>query len=233
MRWLFKQLEAPGGSQILEVGCGPGTFWQENSARVDRQWELTLSDSSVGMVRQARRVVQPIVSRARFESADVTSLPHEDGAFDWVLANHMLYHAASQDQALAEIHRVLRPGGRLFASTLGQDSLVELRDLVRESTSRHEFWAQRPSDPFTLENAPTQLRRHFPEVELRTYEDALAVTEVEPVLDYLASLILDDPFSEAEVRRVRAALKGRLRGTRPFLISKSTGVFVCATGDAR
>lgn len=227
MPWLLEQLEPLDGSQILEVGCGPGTFWQENSRRVLRQWELTLSDSSVEMVRQARRAVQMVLPKASFESATVSALPHEDGRFDWVVANHMLYHAPNQDQALAEIRRVLRPGGHLFASTIGGDSLAELRELVRESTSRRDFWASKPSDPFTLENAPAQLQVHFTEVDTRRYEDALAVTEVEPVLGYLGSLILDVPFSEGELRQVGAALEGRLRDGRPFHVSKSAGALIC------
>ena len=61
----------------------------------------------------------------------VGALPFADNDFDVVTAMHMLYHAPDKDRAVAEIARVLKPGGLLIATTNGNDALKELTDLTQ------------------------------------------------------------------------------------------------------
>src|SRR6266581_1282352 len=66
---------------------------------------------------------------------DVQKLPFADGEFDVALAAWMLYHVPDLDRGLAELARVLRPGGRLVAVTNAEDHLRELWDLARRATT--------------------------------------------------------------------------------------------------
>ena len=54
MRWVFDRIDLPPACRILELGCGPGGLWSENSGRIPERWRATLTDSSIGMVRRAR-----------------------------------------------------------------------------------------------------------------------------------------------------------------------------------
>jgi SAM-dependent methyltransferase len=72
----------------------------------------------------------------------------------------MLYHVADLDRALAELARVLRPGGRLVAVTNGVEHQHELWDLAGRDTSIRLL-------TFRSENGEESLRRHFPSVERR------------------------------------------------------------------
>src|SRR5262249_16734842 len=129
-----------------------------------------------------------IDARFRFVVADAQQLPFGDAAFDRVIANHMLYHVPDRAGALAEIRRVLRPGGRFYAATNGRDHLRELGELVARFAPDWTGWAAGSnSQGFRLENGAEQLARWFPRVELRRYEDALVVTEAEPLLAYVLS----------------------------------------------
>lgn len=85
--------------------------------------------------------------------ADVHELPFADGEFDAAAANWMLYHLPDLDRGLAELQRVIRPGGRLAAVTNGRDHLSEV-------------WGLRSSG-FDDENGEAALRRHFTRVERR------------------------------------------------------------------
>jgi ubiquinone/menaquinone biosynthesis C-methylase UbiE len=88
---------------------------------------------------------------------DIQALPFADGEFDAVVANFMLYHVPDVQRGLAEVARVLRPGGRLVAATNGVRQLGELWDLVGRDLS--ERW-----DLFMRETGEEMLRPHFASV---------------------------------------------------------------------
>jgi ubiquinone/menaquinone biosynthesis C-methylase UbiE len=79
----------------------------------------------------------------------IDHLPFADDTFDCVLANRVLYHVPSLDEALAELARVLRSGGSLVAVTYSEDHLRELWAVVGESPVK--------SSPFSAENGATVL----------------------------------------------------------------------------
>jgi ubiquinone/menaquinone biosynthesis C-methylase UbiE len=131
VRWVFDQLDLPPQCHILELGCGPGSLWLENLDRIPVGWEILLTDFSTGMLGQA---LQNLRGKRTFQyqivDAQHTPLPFDDGAYDAVIANHMLYYIADKPALLAEICRVLKPGGQFYATTVGERHLCELVDLI-------------------------------------------------------------------------------------------------------
>jgi arsenite methyltransferase len=100
-------------ARVLEVGCGTGWF----AARVRRELaaEVVAIDQSPRMVELAR--AQGLDARV----GDVQDLPFDDGEFDVVVCNWTLYHLQDLERGLAEIARVLRPGGRFAVSDVIAD----------------------------------------------------------------------------------------------------------------
>jgi SAM-dependent methyltransferase len=151
-------------ARVLEVGCGTG----ELAVRIRDEvgTDICAVDVSERMVALAREKGVPA------EVEDVQSLSFDDDTFDCVVAGWVLYHLRDLDIGLREIVRVLRPGGRLVAATVGEGNLGELWKLV----------AAPPSPPlrFGSANGEDVLRRHFPRVERRdargtvVFEDAAA-----------------------------------------------------------
>ncbi len=182
--WVFDHYDAiPDEATVLEVGCGTGYLWRENAGRVLEGWDLLLTDFSPGMAADARETLADASVDAALGVAAAESLPIPDDSVDAVIANHMLYHVA-RDVALPEIRRVLRPGGRLFATTNSESNMRELRDLLRATT---EYDPEGTVD-FRLENGEDQLARHFDAVQRYDRESALKVPELEPLVAYAASL---------------------------------------------
>lgn len=233
-RWVFDKLELPPEARVLELGCGPGLLWRENLDRVPEGWSVTLTDASPGMLAEAESHLGDD-SRFTFRVVDAREIPFEDGSVGAVVANNMLYHVPDLQRALSEIARVLESGGSLYATTVGRDHLFEMGPLLTVLDPSHP-----PEEPiwyylaFNLENGAEQLSRLFPEVSLLPYEDALVVTEAQPLVDYLLSTptaqAVADRTTEVEFRdRVAAlttALERELASRGEIRISKHTGMFV-------
>jgi SAM-dependent methyltransferase len=223
-RWLFDQMKFPKKGCILELGCGPGSLWLDNLDRIPSGLDFSLSDFSTGMVLQARANLTGYCSFHQFTCIDAQSIPFSSCCFDAVIANHMLYHIPNMEKALKEIQRVLKLGGRFYASTIGQNHLHELTDLVTHYDPRLTTWASIPADSFTLENGSYVLGTHFSEISLHRYADALLVTEVDPLVNYILSGRIEVEYDRRLelAMLVERVLKGN--GGR-FFITKDAGVF--------
>lgn len=217
--WVFDRLRLPPAARILEIGCGAGSLWLENRFRVLAGWEVMLSDLSAGMLAQARRGLGTL----RLTALDAQALPLPDGHFDAVIANHMFYHVPDRPRALAEIRRVLRPGGRIYAATGGRDQFRELIAMVRRFDPALVLWEGRGPDSFLLETGAEQLAPWFSEITLHRYEDALAVTEAEPLVEYVASKVALSPQRKTAFARFAEEELARLGGT--LRVSKDYGLF--------
>lgn len=223
-KWVFDTLmKLPGNARVLELGCGHGLLWKENADRIPAGWNITLSDLSAGMLDSAWRNLVVTGRAFQFKEIDAQSIPYEDETFDAVIANHMLYHVPDRPQGIAEIKRVLKPGGRLFATTVGKDHMKEMMDWYRQ-VHISKVW-ESLANPFLLENGWEQLTPFFSEVNLSRYEDNLQVTELEPIMAYIHSGIRVKELSEKELANLQQYLEKELKGKGMIFIRKDSGLF--------
>jgi len=225
--WVFDQLlTLPSTATILELGCGTGQLWAENGPRIPAGWTLLLSDQSPGMLDTAAAALKPLPRPLLFEQIDAQQIPYADGYFDAVIANHMLYHVPDLPKALREIHRVLKPGGRLFAATNGKAHMVDLGDLAGGFDPELNVKSFLAIDNFQLENGGDKLAQVFPQLECQIYEDALVVDQPTPLVDYILSMATHARFAaqraaiQEYIVHALAAAGGAIR------IEKATGLFI-------
>jgi SAM-dependent methyltransferase len=186
-RWVFDRFDLSEDACILELGCGPGLLWQENARRIPSGWEVALSDFSPGMLSQARANLKGIPHPFAFEVIDAQNIPYPAARFDAVIANHFLYHVPDRTRAIAEIRRVLKENGRLYATTVGDDHMEKITRLVNRFDPGGEIIIHGVTFPFTLKNGGDQLRTAFARVEICRYPDELRITEAQPLVDYILS----------------------------------------------
>src|ERR1041385_4976262 len=96
------------GAKLLEVGCGMGTDLLQFARGGARCTGIDLTPRSVEITRHRFRLYG---AHGRFMISDREHLPFGDGSFDVVYSNGVLHHTPDTAGAIAEVHRVLRPGG--------------------------------------------------------------------------------------------------------------------------
>ncbi|MFN0169932.1 MAG: class I SAM-dependent methyltransferase [Bryobacteraceae bacterium] len=132
-----------GAGRVLDVGCGKGRFArivQERNPQAE-VWGLDISGEML------RHVPAPIRTR----QGSMTALPFPDAWFDGVYATESLEHAVEIDRAVAEICRVVRPGGRIVIIDKNAEHFGKLK------TPEWEKW-------FRREELERLLRRHCRQV---------------------------------------------------------------------
>ena len=164
-------------SRVLEVGCGWGELARRIAGEVDT--DVIATDLSPHMVELAR------AGGVAAEVADVQDLPFADGNFDVAVAAWMLYHVPDRDRAVSELARVLRPGGRLVATTNSLLHLHELRELVGSGRS---------TIAFSRESGGELLARHFTRVEREDIDGELEFADRAEVEEYVCASISMSPF---------------------------------------
>ena len=111
-RLVHEALAAQPGERILDVGCGPGFYVAELLEAVGPAGSVVGIDVSPPMLAIAARRTEAHPNVV-FHEGDATSLPVESEDFDAALSVQVLEYVNNPPAALAEIHRALRPGGRV------------------------------------------------------------------------------------------------------------------------
>lgn len=110
------------GMRILDFGCGPGTI-SVGLAKAVEPGELFGVDMEASQIEIARAAAEAGGHRnAAFQTADVTDLPFEDDSFDVAHCHAVLMHAPDTVAVLAEVRRVLKPGGIISSREMFVDS---------------------------------------------------------------------------------------------------------------
>ena len=126
-RFALDMVEAaiPPSSKILDAGCGPGVMAGKLMERGYAVWGIDFAEP---MIRQARQ----LCGSNLFGVGDVEHIPFPDNTFDVVVSLGVIEYLESDEQALREMRRVLRPGGRaVIAISNGRSPLLRLDRVLR------------------------------------------------------------------------------------------------------
>jgi len=213
--WIVSHYALVPGEQVLELGCGTGGMWR--GVTLPESCHVTLTDFSAGMLETAKASTAHLA--ADYAVVDAQDIPYPDAAFDVVIANMMLYHVPDIAKALAEIRRVLKPGGRFLAATFGENGVVQAVAAMlgmRFDTNMR----------FTLQNGGEQLAACFAQVERHDREDALDVTDLRDLIAYLRSMQQMTALADVPDEKLLAAFAPHVRDG-VLSLPKEYGLFIC------
>lgn len=130
--------EVKTGDAVLDVGTGPGFLARTAAGMVGPTGRAVGLDASPEMVERATQVAERKGLNATFVLAGAQRMPFGDAEFDVVVSRLAMHHIPTmREAAIAEIHRVLKPGGRVVIADLASHSTGGLlHDLVRQTHDR-------------------------------------------------------------------------------------------------
>ena len=134
------------GEELIELGCGPG-FYSCGFAERFREINVLGVDRSPSQLNWAREKAQALsLNNCHFQSDNVLDLSHADNSFDVLIASRLFTVLPDRAHAVAEMYRVLRPGGRCFIAE-----------------PRYAFWASIPLYAMWLLAGITHFRNGYRE----------------------------------------------------------------------
>jgi ubiquinone/menaquinone biosynthesis C-methylase UbiE len=114
---LVSRIEITPGSNILELACGTGIVTQRLAGHLSGSAELTATDINADMLAVAQeKISSPNVC---WDTVDMVAIPYEQDLFDTVVCQFGLMFATDKYRAVAEMHRVLKKGGKLLFNVWG------------------------------------------------------------------------------------------------------------------
>jgi ubiquinone/menaquinone biosynthesis C-methylase UbiE len=242
------------GETVADVGCGNGAYLAELARRGfgGRVLGLDMSLGMLAAARERLISVGPVGAKVSLGAADradaaaapqtagssgssespgvalvgadATALPLPDGVADLTLAMHMLYHVPDPSQAVRELRRVTRPGGRVVIGLNAPGHLRELRALVADARGDGR-WGRR--ERLTLDNGEVLARSCFSTVARHDFVTELRVPGPQPIADYVRSM--SGTQHDADPERLVAAVVSRFPvGPGAVLtITTHTGCLIC------
>ncbi|HEY1824157.1 MAG TPA: class I SAM-dependent methyltransferase, partial [Trebonia sp.] len=169
---------------IVDVGCGNGMYLAELGRRGFSGRVLGV-DLSSGMLMAARDRLAAAVKSAAFASANVTALPLRDGVADLTLAAHMLYYVPEPADALRELRRVTRSGGRVVIVLNGADHLPQLAAAIAAAPGVD---LKPVGERVNLDDGEAIARDFFPGVTRHDFVTELRVPAPDPIAAYVRSM---------------------------------------------
>lgn len=121
-RWAIEVLAPRDGESVLDAGCGTGAALAAVLARA--RVEAAGIDPSQAMIAAARR---RLGARASLHAVDTAAAPFADGAFDAAVMLNVLYFCDADSRMVADVRRMLRPGGRLVCYVTARSTMERWR----------------------------------------------------------------------------------------------------------
>lgn len=222
--WLFDQYQFTDNCRILELGCGTGTFWETRINNLPCGSHIVLSDFLDNMVNNVWRKYSKYPN-VLVQRIDIQDIPFPSDSFDFVIANHMLYHVPDLSKAISEVYRILKPKGIFYCTTNGTEGMSEyLHNALKQFNPAIDAFRERYS--FSLQNGYSVLVKYFDNIKLIEYIDSLRVTETQDLINWIESTITINDFSKNGLVGLYDYFEDIRREKGSIDIPKQSGIFI-------
>lgn len=234
--WMLDILDVQPGMHILDVACGSGKQCFSFYHHLDGNASITGADVNQELLAQARAANQKMGSPMRFIDLDFNK-PFNLGSdlFDLVSCCFAIYYAEDIPFTIREMHKVVKPGGRLFTTGPMPTNKQLFYDIIREATGK-EIPPMPGSSRYST-HIHTSIEKLFSKVDTHIFENPLVFDAVDPFLAYTGASLSEDRKlwnsffqSKDDFARIMEAIKSvatrRLEREGKLVMTKVVGGFV-------
>jgi len=235
-QWMLELLKLQKGMKILDVGCGAGKQCLSFYNHLNGNADITGGDVNAELLSQAR---QEIAKRgAAIKVIDLNfneHFPLDDNIFDLASCCFAIYYAENMPFTISEMHRVLKPGGRLFTTGPMPENKKLFYDIIREATGK--AIPPMPGSSRYGSEILTTIKAQFSSVDVHIFENPLTFNAVQPFVDYTRASLSEDRklwtsfFKEKEdferiMQQISEVASRRLAQDGKLVMTKVVGGFI-------
>ena len=189
------------GSDVLDVACGTGIVARTISAKGKNRVRVTGLDNNPEMLKHASTLSKNSGLEINWQQGEADQLPFEDHRFDYLFCQQGLQFFPEPQQALKEMHRVLKPGGRLGLNIIRSIDYHIAFKILADELEKH-----------VGETAGNMMRGPFPEWDQKTIRSMVEDAGFENPSLHIEIISMRFPSSEEFLRReaVSSPLAGEM-----------------------
>lgn len=190
-QWMLDLLKPAKGTAILDVGCGAGKQCFLYHKYTGGMAKITGGDVSAELLNRARTENAKIGNPIEIIELDFNKkFPKNDNEFDLESCCFAIYYAADIPFTIREMHRVLKPGGRLFTSGPMPTNKKLFYDIIKAATGKPI--PPMPGSSRYSTGIYDAMKTTFSKVDIHIFENPLTFSLVEPFIDYTRASLSED-----------------------------------------
>lgn len=190
--WMLEVIDLQPGARILDVGCGAGKQCFSYYDYLKGQATIFGGDVSTDLLAQAEALNQERKTGMSFQVLDFNkAFPFESNQFDLTSCCFAIYYAEDVPFTMSEMHRVLKPGGKLFTTGPMPENKQLFYDIIREATNNKPIPPMPGSSRYKSQFLPV-IEGLFSKVEVHIFENPLTFETVEPFIAYTRASLNED-----------------------------------------
>jgi ubiquinone/menaquinone biosynthesis C-methylase UbiE len=189
--WMIDLIKLQPGNTILDVGCGAGKQCFSYYENLNGNANITGGDVSESLLDQARDLDAKRKTGMKFVYLDFNKkFPFENEQFDFVSCCFAIYYAENVPYTIQEMHRVTKPGGRLFTTGPMPENKKIFYDIIKEATGK-PIPPMPGSSRYSTEFLST-IKSFYSKVDVHIFENPLTFDSIEPYMAYTRASMSED-----------------------------------------
>ena len=189
--WMLNILPLSEGNRILDVGCGAGKQCFSYHDHLKGICDITGGDVSKDMIDEAAKLAEDSQRDVKFMELNFNEkFPFDDNQFDLLSCCFAIYYAEDIPFTISEMHRVLKPGGKLFTSGPMPENKQVFYDVIKEATGK--TIPPMPGSSRYASEIYASIETLFTSVDTHIFENPLTFKTAQPFIDYTRASLSED-----------------------------------------
>lgn len=234
--WMLETLDLREGLKILDAACGSGKQCASFYTTLNGNCDITGGDVSTELLDKARQLSAENGYDIEFVHLDFNKpFDFEENTFDLISCCFAIYYSEDIPFTIREMHRVLKPGGKLFTTGPMPENKLEFYEIINEATNKPI--PKMPGSSRYASEILDSIKDTFAKTEVNIFENPLTFPSAEPFLEYTRASLSEDRrlwgdfFTEKEgfvdiMKRITEVAEKRIEVDGEIVMTKVVGGFV-------